>query len=135
MRRIGNLVHKIDRTFAGPHTWRVQKKITYPPRLHTGPRQIIGLRLPLDIANEVKADAAERNVSLKDIFRAMWLLYKKTMIFSSSPAFTGPRQMIGFSLPRDLAAEIKEEAARRKVTVTRIFIELWPLFKKSKRGA
>jgi hypothetical protein len=58
------------------------------------------------------------------------------MTIASSRSFDGPRQMVGFSLPRDLAVEIKEEAARRKIAVSKLFAELWPLYKnKGKKGA
>jgi hypothetical protein len=118
------------------HTQCLVKKIPYPPRSYTGPRQIIGLRLPLGLASEVKAEAAQRNISLKNLFGEMWLLYKKNMIITSSRSSTGPRQMIGFSLPQNLAVEVKEEAARRKVAVVKLFAELWPIYKnKGKKGA
>ena len=38
------------------------------------------------------------------------------------------RQIVGFSLPRDLAVEVKVEAARRKVSLKALFVELWALY-------
>jgi hypothetical protein len=111
------------------------KRMPFPPRTNTGPRQIIGLRLPLDMAKEVKAEAVQRRVSLKTLFSEIWLGYKKNMSFPPSETFTGARQMVGFSLPRDLATEIKGEAARRKIAVTRLFVGLWLLYRKSTKGS
>jgi hypothetical protein len=41
-----------------------------------------------------------------------------------------PRQIIGFSLPPDLAVEVKMEAARRKISLRKLFVELWALYSK-----
>jgi hypothetical protein len=41
------------------------------------------------------------------------------------------RQIVGFSLPRDLAAEVKIEAKRRKVPLKTLFVEIWALYKNS----
>jgi hypothetical protein len=41
------------------------------------------------------------------------------------------RQIIGFSLSRDLAADVKLEAARRKVALKTLFVEMWALYKNS----
>lgn len=41
-----------------------------------------------------------------------------------------PRQIVGFSLPPDLAAEVKVEAARRNMSLGKLFAELWALYKK-----
>lgn len=43
-----------------------------------------------------------------------------------------PRQIIGFSLPPNLAAEVKVEAARRNITLRKLFTELWTLYKNRK---
>lgn len=39
--------------------------------------QIIGFRLPKDMALEVKLEATERRIALKDLFAEMWERYKK----------------------------------------------------------
>jgi hypothetical protein len=45
------------------------------------------------------------------------------------------RQIVGFSLPRDLAAEVKLEAKRRKISLKRLFVEMWAQYENSgKRG-
>jgi hypothetical protein len=41
------------------------------------------------------------------------------------------RQIVGFSLPRDLAAEVKMEAARRGVSLKELFTEIWALHRSS----
>jgi hypothetical protein len=42
------------------------------------------------------------------------------------------RQIVGFSLPPELAVEVKTEAARRNVTLRKLFDEIWQLYKKKK---
>lgn len=44
------------------------------------------------------------------------------------------RQIVGFSLPPELAVEVKMEAARRNITLRTLFAELWALYK-AKRSA
>jgi hypothetical protein len=44
------------------------------------------------------------------------------------------RQIVGFSLSPDLAAEVKEEAARRKLSLQELLVEMWALYK-AKRSA
>jgi hypothetical protein len=46
---------------------------------------------------------------------------------------TEGRQIVGFSLPRDLAAEVKMEAARRGVSLKDLFTEMWALHKSSQK--
>jgi hypothetical protein len=46
----------------------------------------------------------------------------------ASPSRNYDRQIIGFSLSRDLAAEVKVEAARRKIRLKALFIEMWALY-------
>jgi len=41
------------------------------------PRQIVGFSLPPEVAVEVKAEAARRNIRLRELFGEMWELYKK----------------------------------------------------------
>lgn len=43
-----------------------------------------------------------------------------------------PRQIVGFSLPPELAAEVKMEAARRNLSLRKLFAEMWALYKKNK---
>lgn len=42
------------------------------------------------------------------------------------------RRIVGFSLPPELAAEVKAEAARRNVSLRTLFVELWALYKTKK---
>jgi hypothetical protein len=43
------------------------------------------------------------------------------------------RQIVGFSLPPKLAREVKEEAARRGVTLRVLFEEMWATYPKKPR--
>jgi hypothetical protein len=54
---------------------------------------------------------------------------KKT---KSSPKRIRPRRIIGFSLPLDIAADVKQEAARRDISLRALFIEMWSLYEKKK---
>lgn len=38
------------------------------------------------------------------------------------------RQIVGFSLPTKLAADVKMEAARRNVSLRNLFVEMWALY-------
>jgi hypothetical protein len=40
-------------------------------------RQIVGFSLSPELAAEVKAEAARRNISLHDLLRELWALYKE----------------------------------------------------------
>jgi hypothetical protein len=40
-----------------------------------------------------------------------------------------PRKIIGFSMNPALAVEVKEEAARREMSLRKLFEELWRLYK------
>ena len=42
------------------------------------------------------------------------------------------RQIVGFSLPPDLAAEVKVEAAKRNLSLRKLFGEMWSLYKTEK---
>lgn len=44
-----------------------------------------------------------------------------------------PRKIVGFSLSPELAAEVKQEAAKQGVSLRRLFEEMWELYKKSKK--
>lgn len=55
-----------------------------------------------------------------------------------SPAPTNPpsRQIVGFSLPPAMVAEVKVEAARRNISLKDLFAEMWGLYKNNtKRSA
>jgi hypothetical protein len=43
----------------------------------------------------------------------------------------GDRQIIGISLPRDLAVAVKMEAVRRNVYLKDLFLEMWALYKRA----
>jgi len=45
---------------------------------------------------------------------------------------TRSRQIVGFSLPPELAVEVKTEAARRNISLRDLFAELWALYKTKK---
>lgn len=45
------------------------------------------------------------------------------------------RQIVGFSLPPALAREVKQEAARRSLSLRRLFEELWALYKQQRRSS
>lgn len=40
-----------------------------------------------------------------------------------------PRKIIGFSLTPELASEVKQEAARRRLSLKKLFEELWEAYK------
>jgi hypothetical protein len=42
------------------------------------------------------------------------------------------RQIVGFSLPPHLAAEVKVEAAKRNLSLRKLFGEMWTLYKTKK---
>jgi hypothetical protein len=42
------------------------------------------------------------------------------------------RQIVGFSLSPERAAEVKIEAARRDITLRKLFDEMWELYKNKK---
>jgi len=44
------------------------------------------------------------------------------------------RKIVGFSLPPELAVEVKTEAARRSIPLRTLFAELWALYKTKKPG-
>ncbi len=49
----------------------------------------------------------------------------------SSVSNAAPRQIVGLSLSPEIAAEVKMEAARRGISLRRLFLEMWELYKKS----
>jgi hypothetical protein len=44
------------------------------------------------------------------------------------------RQIVGFSLTPEFAAEVKAEAARRNLSLQELLRELWSLYKAKSRG-
>jgi hypothetical protein len=49
------------------------------PRIeHKKPRKIVGFSLSPSLADEVKTEAARRQIALKDLFAEIWTLYKST---------------------------------------------------------
>ena len=44
------------------------------------------------------------------------------------------RKIVGFSLSPDLAVAIKVEAARREITLRKLFEEMWELYKTNKKS-
>lgn len=44
-----------------------------------------------------------------------------------------PRQKIGISMHPEMAADVKQEAARRGITIRALFEELWAAYMKAKR--
>jgi hypothetical protein len=50
---------------------------------------------------------------------------------SDLPASTKqPRQIVGLSLSPEVAAELKMEAARRGISIRKLFLEMWTQYKK-----
>lgn len=45
-----------------------------------------------------------------------------------------PRKIIGVSLSPELAAKVKEEAAREGVSIRRLFERMWDSYHKSKKA-
>jgi hypothetical protein len=45
-----------------------------------------------------------------------------------------PRQIVGFSLPRELASKVKSEAGRRGISLKALFTEMWELYQKHGEG-
>jgi hypothetical protein len=43
-----------------------------------------------------------------------------------------PRRILGFSLPPELADEVKKEAEMRSIKLRNLFIEIWEIYKKNK---
>ena len=41
------------------------------------PRQIVGISMSPDMARKVKAEAAQRGLSLKKLFEELWTLYEQ----------------------------------------------------------
>lgn len=46
--------------------------------------QIVGIRIPIALARDVKAEAARRGLKLNQLFGEMWDLYKKQKPRSAS---------------------------------------------------
>lgn len=52
------------------------------------------------------------------------------MSTKSSPHKPGVRQVVGFSLPPELARKVKAEAGRRNLSLRKLFVELWEIYEK-----
>lgn len=57
---------------------------------------------------------------------------KKTSSSDLSRQPNHQRQIVGFSLSPKLATEVKMEAARRGLSLRKLFEEMWPLYKAGK---
>ena len=44
-----------------------------------------------------------------------------------------PRKIIGFSMAPTLAVEVKEEAAKRSMSLRKLFEEMWEIYKASQK--
>jgi len=44
-----------------------------------------------------------------------------------------PRKIVGFSMSPSMAAAVKQEAARRGLSLRQLFEEMWELYKNSKK--
>lgn len=44
------------------------------------PRKILGISLPPDVADEVKAEAAKRDMTVRDLFLEMWSKHRARVI-------------------------------------------------------
>lgn len=47
----------------------------------------------------------------------------------------GVRQIVGFSLPPELASRVKAEAGRRNISLRKLFEELWEAYEKKAKAA
>ena len=45
------------------------------------------------------------------------------------------RQIVGFSLPPELARKVKAEAGRRNVSLRVLFAELWELYEQKRKAS
>jgi hypothetical protein len=52
----------------------------------------------------------------------------------SEPRRTKTRQIVGFSLSPELAAEVKAEAKNRKIALQTLLLEMWALYKAKRPG-
>lgn len=52
----------------------------------------------------------------------------------SRPSKPTPRQIVGLSLPPEIVAEVKLEAASRGLTLRNLFIEMWSLYQKNNKA-
>jgi hypothetical protein len=49
------------------------------PRKEQSDSKIIGFRLPLDLAREVKMEASQRGMKLNDLFAELWAQHKNQL--------------------------------------------------------
>lgn len=59
----------------------------------------------------------------------------KTMIKPPQSKKHSARQIVGLSLPQAVAREVKQEAARRGLSLKNLFLEIWQLYKTKSQGA
>lgn len=45
-----------------------------------------------------------------------------------------PRKIVGISMSPSMAAEVKEEAAKREMSLRKLFEEMWALYKDNKKS-
>lgn len=53
---------------------------------------------------------------------------------SESKTSPSKRQIVGFSLPPSLARDVKQEAARRSLSLRKLFEEMWKLYLAQNKG-
>ena len=59
----------------------------------------------------------------------------KSEIKSRLPANPSKRRIVGFSLPPNIAVDVKAEAAKRQLSLTALFQEMWSDYlAKTKKG-
>jgi metal-responsive CopG/Arc/MetJ family transcriptional regulator len=98
-------------------------------------REIIGFSLTPELAAKVKTAARRRGLRLRDFFiEELWSRYQKSdnhpvadRVQRAGHGAQGPRQIVGISLPPELAAKVKREAERRRVSLRTLFQEMWSL--------
>lgn len=49
------------------------------------------------------------------------------------PDRSTPRQVLGISLEPSIAAEVKNEAINRGISLKKLFLEMWDLYKKKNK--
>lgn len=52
---------------------------------------------------------------------------------STRPDKSAKRQIVGFSIPPELAVNVKMEAAERGLSLRKLFEEMWDTYRKSRR--
>jgi hypothetical protein len=78
----------------------------------------------LGAAGEALSTAASSSIPLTE----MSLVAMLTAVMKERSTRRGSRQIIGFSLPPELATKVKFEAAQRKIRLRALFEEMWNLY-------